>query len=394
MPRRRIEIERLAAPVQADQPERHRQRQRQQNRKRMHQVLVLGRQHDVHEHERQGERPHEILQRPLQLAAAAQHSRFEAGRNADFLGRGLQGVDAVGEGIAGRNIGPNGDHPLPVEPVDAGRRFAVLERHDIVDPRQNRGEPITRLLPRRPRAAADWPAHKAAKSTLHRGDRGRQPQLDVVGVIDRHIAIARDAVVAADRHPQRLGNLAGIDAQRRRPLAIDVHQQLRLIHPQRRIDIDEALRLAVRRVGIDRIPQLSLNSFERRDIGPVMEKSISTGAPCRSDVRFAHRLARRSRILLEQLPHFGHLVALREVAAKGRVRIAVSHAPPTSRASENVRVSMSVQPHVHLGPVDAAKAARADGRQQQLDARESRAICASSRCSTSSIDARLAPSGA
>ena len=35
----------------------------------------------------------------------------------------LQRLDPVGQGVAGRDVGPHGHHPLPVEPVDAGRRL-------------------------------------------------------------------------------------------------------------------------------------------------------------------------------------------------------------------------------------------------------------------------------
>ena len=137
----RIEIERLASPVQADKPNGTASGSDSKIVKRMHEVLVLGREHDVHEDERQGERPDKIRQRPLQLAAAAQHPRFKAGRNADLLGRGLQSPRC---GWRGRIRAPRLARIATIRcrssrSMRAGGR-APLERDDVVDPRQNGGD--------------------------------------------------------------------------------------------------------------------------------------------------------------------------------------------------------------------------------------------------------------
>ena len=121
----------------------------------------------------------------------------------------------------------------------------ALERYHVVDPRQH-GRATFRSAAGRPsRPSRPWagPHIELRNRLLIAAVEANQPQLDVVCIIDRHVAIARDPVVAAHRHAQRLGNFARIDAQRRGPLAIDIHQQFRLIGPQRRIDIDDARNL-------------------------------------------------------------------------------------------------------------------------------------------------------
>ena len=136
---RRVEIQRLAAEPQAEQPEGHGQRQREQNRQRMDEVLELGGQHDVHEDERQHERPAEIAQRPLEFAAAAHDARAVAGRHAQFLGRLPHGLDAVAQGVARGDIRAKRGHPLPIESVDPGGVLAESKVDHVVQPGQSGG---------------------------------------------------------------------------------------------------------------------------------------------------------------------------------------------------------------------------------------------------------------
>src|SRR4030095_15274932 len=87
--------------------------------------------------ERERERPDEVFERPLEFASAAQNACLEAQWNADFIGRVAEGRNAVGQRIAGAAFGPNGPHRLAVEPIDPGGRLALVERDDVVDPREN-----------------------------------------------------------------------------------------------------------------------------------------------------------------------------------------------------------------------------------------------------------------
>ena len=126
----------------------------------MDQVLELRGQHQVHEDERQGERPAEVVKRALQLAAAARDARGEAGRQAHLLGRRAEGLDAVGQRVAGRHVGPHRRHPLAVDAVDARRGFGVVEAHDVVQPRQRR-RPSARPVPR---LRSRWPVAGLART--------------------------------------------------------------------------------------------------------------------------------------------------------------------------------------------------------------------------------------
>ena len=162
----------------------------------------------------------------------------------------LHRLDAVAQGVARGDVRPERRHALPVEPVDAGR---ALGRSGSRTTLSSRVSPA-----RSPSAAAIAAAARAGRglrrSRAHVELRDRlaaaavdahQPQLHVVDVVELRVAVARDAVVAADGHPQRLGDLLHVDAQRGRPLAVDVDQQFRLVELQRVVGVDDARQISL-----------------------------------------------------------------------------------------------------------------------------------------------------
>ncbi len=134
------------------------------------------------------ERPAELAERALELAAAAADRGGVARRHAELGGGGAQRLEAIGKRIAGRDAGPHVGLALPIEPIDARRALAFFERHDRIE------------------------AHHLAVGARHVEARDgvgiaaivlRQPQLDVVVLADLRIAEARHFLVAADHQPQR-----------------------------------------------------------------------------------------------------------------------------------------------------------------------------------------------
>ena len=105
----------------------------------MDEVLELGRQHDVHENERQHEGPAEIAQRALEFAAAPENPRAVAGRHPEFGGCFANRVDAITECEAGSDVRAECGHPLAIQPIDASGVAAGLEMDHVVQSRQPRG---------------------------------------------------------------------------------------------------------------------------------------------------------------------------------------------------------------------------------------------------------------
>ncbi len=150
-------------------------------------------------------------------------------------GRALEGLDPTAERVPRRDVRADGDHALSIEAVDAGRGVPEPETDDVVDPREHR---FGGGLAGGGRHAAPVNAGRGPHEEL--GDRldvapvdADQPQLHVIGIVDRLVPVARDPVVAADGHAERVGDLADIDPEDGRPLAVDVHEQLRLVEVAR-----------------------------------------------------------------------------------------------------------------------------------------------------------------
>ena len=81
-----------------------RQRQREQDRERVDQALELRRQDHVHEDDRQQERPEELVEGALQLAAAAGDRDGVRRRQVHLARPGAQRLEAVGQGVARRDV--------------------------------------------------------------------------------------------------------------------------------------------------------------------------------------------------------------------------------------------------------------------------------------------------
>ena len=175
----------------------------------MYQVLVLSSKDDVHEHEGEGKRPDKILQRPFQLAATAENTCLESSRFADFIYQGIQRLDTIRQCVTLLNVGSNRNHSLPIEPIDAGRGYASLERNHIVDSRELWRGCRGRLI-FSPRCGTWAGSDIKLRNRLNIATvEANQPQLNVVGVIDGCVAIARDAVVAAHSNAQSIGDFGG-----------------------------------------------------------------------------------------------------------------------------------------------------------------------------------------
>ena len=106
IPKRRIQVQRVAGRPERQQRERHSQRQRQQDRQRVDEALELRRQDHVHEHDRQRERPEELHERPLEFPAAAGDGDGVAG-GMFILGAASNRLQSVGQGEARRDVAAN-----------------------------------------------------------------------------------------------------------------------------------------------------------------------------------------------------------------------------------------------------------------------------------------------
>src|SRR5207244_2269937 len=105
--------------------------------------------------------------------------------------------------------------------------------NDVVDPRQNwRAASLVVSADARGRSQLRVGPHIELRNRFDvAAVQANQPQLDIVGVIDRDIAVARDTIVTADGNSQRFGNLTRVNTERRRSRPIDMDEQLRLIEP-------------------------------------------------------------------------------------------------------------------------------------------------------------------
>ena len=66
-----------------------------------------------------------------------------------------------------------------------------------------------------------------------------QPKFHVVRIVQSGVVIPRDSIVATHGDPQRFGDFAHVDSQRRGALAVDLHLQLGLVPPKRRVHVND-----------------------------------------------------------------------------------------------------------------------------------------------------------
>ena len=133
---RGVEVQGFATQPEAEQSEGHCQRQREQDRQRMDEVLELGRQHDVHENERQDKSPGEVAQCAFEFAAAPEYPCAVAGRHSQFRGRLAYGLNAIAQGEAGGDVRSESGHALAIQPVDASGAPGGAEMDHVVQSRR------------------------------------------------------------------------------------------------------------------------------------------------------------------------------------------------------------------------------------------------------------------
>ena len=195
-----------------------------------------------------------------------------------------------------------------------------------------------------------------------------EPQLHVVDVVERRVAVARDAIVPADGHAERLRDFLDIDPEVGRALAVDLDEQFRLVQPQRGVRIDNAGDLPDGRAG--GIPLALLagrrRCLEFRRLAPppqllgVLGQLVEVGAHDGEIDIDRRALPERCliadgdsqvRILRQALADLLHLFALREIAGECGPGAAGQRIPPQPPERKHAPLHFS-QPDVDRGRVD------------------------------------------
>ena len=126
-------MQRLLEDDDREQCEREGERQRQENRDRVQPRFELGGQNEIHEHQRQQEREHEILRRASELTRSA-------GESTGVLGAAVHLAELRENGILNlrlrrgrQQVAEHSHLTLPRKPVDVRRCGARLKIGDVVE---------------------------------------------------------------------------------------------------------------------------------------------------------------------------------------------------------------------------------------------------------------------
>ena len=179
----RIEVERAAGEPEREKRKGNREWERKEDGEWMNRALVVGGEDHVHEDDGEEKGPDELVEGALQLAAAAGDFGGVGWREVHLVHRFAQGLDAVGQGIAGADGCAKRDHALAIEAVDARRTVGQVDAGEI--------------------AKLDQPAATAGQIEIVDGGgivaaRFGKADLHVVVIVDGRIAEARDLIVAAN----------------------------------------------------------------------------------------------------------------------------------------------------------------------------------------------------
>ena len=336
----REQVQRVAGRPERQERERHGQRQRQQDRERVDDALELRRQDHVHEDHRQRERPQELHERLLEFLAAPADRHGVAGRQV-HLGRCASNRGkAVGQGEAGRDVAAHARVALPVQPIHARRAGGLLDGDQVVEANQAavaRGH-------EQPADRRDVPAIAIAQAQLH-----------VVVVVDRHVAVAGDLVVAADQQAQGCGDVLGVHVEIGGSLTVDLHTQFGTIELERGVGVDDA---EVGRL----LAQFLGESREVLEHGP-LDRDVDFGRAA-AEVEGLHvaRAAPQIRELAHDLAHLPHHLPLVVVALERLHRLQLQSLleQPTDREQPFL---VRRDADVHLGLVHGAEEAPTHGGQ-------------------------------
>ena len=324
---RRVEVDGLVHQPEREERERNRERKREQNRQRMNDVLKLGRENEVHQDDREQERPDEFIERCLQLARSAGDPGRVFRRQIHRGHFGLERCDAVCLREARRNGRTQPHLSLPVNAIDARCRLAGHDANHVVEAHQ------TATLLRHVEARDGF--RIVAVAFL-------QTKLHVVVVAHRFITEAGNLLIAANQQAERVGDVLGVHAELGGAFPIDLHAQLGLVEAKSRIGIDQAelRRFLAQLFGVER------QAFEVR---PHQREVDVVVRPAEAErLRVADRDAEVAE-LPEALAHLHRDISRRIVALEGAPRRPLQKTLPRKHA-----LGMRREADVVTRAVDAA----------------------------------------